>query len=182
MKNRIMAQHFSRCIIALSLICFPLFSCFSQRQTHHLPKNTYISDLKILRSGDVHGGIGKDRPYWTDKLIICGKEFKKGVVIHPEDGGKIAFVEYRLPKRRGRLLGVAGWAEQEGAVHSGKMRFRFFVDGELLYGNELNGKECQRVNLDLGSGRVLRIETDDGGDGNNADHMAFGDLRIRYKK
>jgi hypothetical protein len=182
MNNRIMPQHFLHYIIALSLICYPLYSCISQRKTHHLPKDIYVSDLKILRSGYVHGGIGKDRPYWTDKLIICGKEFTKGVVIHPEDDGIIAFVEYRLPKRRGWLSGVAGWAEEEGAVHSGKMSFRFFVGGKLLYGNELKGKECQKVNLDLGSGRILRIETDDGGDGNNADHMAFGDLRIRYKK
>jgi hypothetical protein len=60
------------------------------------------------------------------------------------------------------------------------MRFRVLVDGELLCGNEINGTECQALDLDLRSGRVLRIETDDGGDGYTADHMAFGDLRIAY--
>jgi uncharacterized protein YecT (DUF1311 family) len=143
-------------------------------------EEVYVSDLKIIHSGDVHGGIGIDRPYWGDELKICGITYKKGLIIHPEDGGIIAYAEFLLPKKGGRLLGVAGWAEQEGVVHSGKMRFRIFVDEELLYGNELKGKECQRVNLELGLGKILRIETDDGDDGYIADHMAFGDLQIVY--
>jgi len=175
-----MAHHYLRSTIAISLICFPIFSCYYPIHTQRLLKNVYVSDLKIIHSADIHGGIGLDRPYWTDKLIIDGKEYRKGVVIHPEDGGIIAFVEFLLPKRGGRLVGVAGWAEQEGTVHSGKMRFRFFVDGKLLYGSELSGKESQDVDLDLGLGSVLRIETDDGNDRYYADHMAFGDLRIIY--
>ena len=143
-------------------------------------EEVYISDLEIIRSGDVHGGVGIDSPYWGGGLKICGITYKKGLLIHPEDGGIIAYAEFQLPKTGGRLLGVAGWAEQVRAVHQGKMRFRILVDGELLYGNELNGKECQGINLDLGSGKVLRIETDDGGDSYIADHMAFGDLRIIY--
>jgi len=140
----------------------------------------YVSDLKIIYSGNIHGEIGIDRPYWMDELIICGKQYRKGIVIHPKDGGQIAFAEFRLPKKGGRLLGIAGWAEQTGEIYRGKMRFRIFVDGELMYGRELIGKECQRVDLDLGSGKVLRIEADDGSDGNYNDHMAFGDLRILY--
>ena len=143
-------------------------------------EEVYVSDLKIIRSGDVHGGVGIDKPYWGDELIICGTRYKKGLLIHPEDGGIIAYVEFQLPKDGGRLLGVAGWAEQGNAIHPGRMRFRIFVDGEFLYGNELIEKECRGIDLDLPSGSVLRIETDDGGDGYTADHMAFGDLRIAY--
>jgi len=140
----------------------------------------YVSDIKIIQVGNVHAGIGIDRPYWGDELKICGKSYKKGLLIHPKDGGSIAFAQFLLPKTGGRLLGIAGWAEIAGALHRGKMRFRIFVDGELLYGNELSGKECQGLNVNLPSGSVLRIETDDGGDGYIADHMAFGDLRIVY--
>ncbi len=50
----------------------------------------------------------------------------------------------------------------------------------LLYERELKGEECIKLNLDLGFGRVLRIETDDGDDGYFSDQMAFGDLRIIY--
>ena len=140
----------------------------------------YVSDLKIIRSGNVHGGMGIDRPYWRDDLVICGKKYRKGIVMHPENGGIIAYAEFLLPKKGGHLLGIAGWAEEEGAIHQGKMRYRIFIDGELLCGNELSGKESRKVDLDLGLGKVLRIETDDGLDGNEADHMAFGDLSIIY--
>lgn len=144
-------------------------------------KMVYVSDLEVLRSGNVHGGLGLDKPYWADNIVICGKKYKKGVVIHPKDDGSIAYAEFLIPKKGGRLLGVAGYAEGGGYVaYHGKMRYRILVDGELLYGNELTGKECRGVDLNLGSGKVLRIESDDGMDGNYSDHMAFGNLRIEY--
>lgn len=144
------------------------------------PVKIYVSDLEIIQFGNVHGEIGIDKPYWTDELAICGKKYKKGIVMHPEDGGIIAYAEFQLPQKGGRLLGVAGWAEEAGVIHRGKMRFRILVDGEPLYGGELNGNECRSLNLNLGSGKILRLETDDGLDGNESDHMAFGDLRIIY--
>ncbi len=144
-------------------------------------KTVYVSDLQIIRSSNIHGGIGLDKPYWTNELVICGKKYRKGVVIHPEKGGIVAYAEFLIPKKGGHLLGVAGYGEGGGyATSHGKMRYRIFVDGELLYGNELTGKECRGFDLNLDSGKVLRIETDDGGDGNYSDHMAFGDLRIIY--
>lgn len=147
--------------------------------TDHVPTEIYVSDLKIMNSGNVNGGIGLDRPYWADQLIICGKKYMKGIILHPENGGVIAYAEFSLPKPGGRLVGVAGWAEERGP-HRGKMRYRILVDGKLLSGNELIGTEYRSLNLQLGQARVLRIETDDGLDGNDADHMAFGDLRIVY--
>jgi|GEM_PF-1680584 len=144
-------------------------------------KTVYVSDLQIIRSDHINVGIGLDKPYWTDKLIICGKRYRKGVVIHPKDGGKVAYAEFLIPKQGGQLLGVAGYGEGSSySSYYGKMRFRIFVDDELVYGNELIGKECRGVNLNLGTGKILRIETDDGGDRNYSDHMAFGDLRIEY--
>jgi len=175
-----MAQQFGGSILTISFICFLLFSCCSSTHIQNSDNNVYVSDLKIIHSGYVHGGIGLDKPYWMDKLVICGKYYNKGLVVHPEDGGKIAFVEFLLLKKGGRLMGLAGWAEEVGITYNGKMRFRFFVDGELIYGRELRGEDCQNLDLDLGFGSVLRIETDDGLDGYYSDQMAFGDLRIEY--
>jgi uncharacterized protein YecT (DUF1311 family) len=144
-------------------------------------KKIYVSDLDIIRSGHIHGGLGVDEPYWDSELVICGRRYIKGIVMHPENNRMDAFAEFLIPKKGGRLLGIAGWAEGGGAVYyKGKMRFRIFVDDKLLYGNEINGKECRGVDLDLGAGTVLRIETDEGSDNNYNDHMAFGDLRIEY--
>lgn len=140
----------------------------------------YVSDLKIIYSNHVHAGIGIDKPYWADELIICGTPFTKGLSIHPESGGIVGIAEFLLPEKGGQLLGIAGWADEIGVSYNGTMRFRFFVDGDLFYAGEIRGKSCEEVNLNLRSGKVLRIEVDDGGDGNFSDHMAFGDLRIVY--
>ena len=175
-----MTQHFWRYIFAFCIICISLYSCYYPIQDKDFNKYVYVSDLKIIHSGDVNGGVGIDKPYWTDKLVICGINYKKGLVIHPKAGGKIAFVEFILPRKGGRLLGLAGCAEETGGEYNHKMRFRFFVDGDFLYGREISGEECQKLDLDLGQGTVLRIETDDGNDGYYFDHMAFGDLKIKY--
>ena len=175
-----MIQHFWRKIITICILCFALNSCYYLIQHQHFHKYVYVSDLKIVHSGDVYGGVGIDKPYWADDLVICGIKYKKGLVIHPKAGGKIAFTEFLLPGQGGRLSGLAGCAEETGGTYILKMNFRFFVDGEFLYGRELYGDDCQNLDLDLGKGRVLRIETDDGHDGNYFDHMAFGDLKIKY--
>jgi hypothetical protein len=175
-----MIQNIIRNLILISFFCFPLFSCFAPTRDRNSLESVYISDLKVVNSGDVHGGVGKDKPYWTDQLIICGIKYDKGIILHPENDGIIAFAEFPLQKKGGRLTGMAGWAEQEDAIYDGIMRFRFFADGKLLYSGEIKGKKCEEVNYYLGAAEILRIETDDGFDGNYADHMAFGDLRIVY--
>jgi uncharacterized protein YecT (DUF1311 family) len=144
-------------------------------------KRVYVSDLELIRTENINGGIGLNKPYWADAIVICGKKYRKGVVIHPKDDGSTAYAEFLIPKEGGNLRGVAGWASEGAYVsYHGRMRYRIYVDNELLYGNELKGKECRGVDINLETGKVLRIETDDGGDGNYSDHMAFGDLRIEY--
>ncbi len=144
------------------------------------PREVYVSDMKIIASDHVHGGVGLDKPYWGGKLIIRQTTYDKGILIHPEEGGVAAFVEFLLPREGGRLEGVAGYCEETGTVYRGRMRFRILADGDLLLAEELRGPQSHVLNIPLGHARVLRIETDDGGDGNNADHMAFGDLKVVY--
>ena len=171
-----MRLHFWFKIFVICFIGFSLYSCRCPSEQNFV----YVSDLKIIHSGNVHKGVGIDKPYWTDKLIMCGVNYKKGLIIHPENGGRTAFVEFLLPEIGGRLSGIAGCAEETGNDHNRRMRFRIFIDGELICGQELKGNDCQNLNLDLGQGKVLRIESDDGNDGNYFDHMAFGDLQIIY--
>ena len=144
------------------------------------PNQIYISDLKIIHSDNIQDGINLDRPYWTNELIICGKKYRKGIILNPKEGGIVGSAEFLLPRMGGHLLGIAGWAEEIGATHQGKMRFRILADGKLLHEDEIVGTESKGLDLDLGQCKVLRIEIDDGLDGNTSDHMAFGDLRIVY--
>ena len=101
-------------------------------------KKVYVSDLEVIYAGNIHGGLGIDKPYWTSELVICGKKYDKGIVVHPEAGGPVAYVEFQIPKAGGQLLGVVGWADGTGNnSYHGRMRYRIILDGRLVYGNEL---------------------------------------------
>ena len=154
------------------------FPNFNYNNSHQ--NQLYISDLKIVHSDNIQDGINFDKPYWTNELIICGKKYRKGIILNPKEGGIVGFVEFLLPRMGGHLLGIAGLAEETGVTHQGKMRFRILADGKLLHADEIVGTESKDLDLDLGQCKLLRIEIDDGLDGNTSDHMAFGDLRIIY--
>ncbi len=99
-----MVLHFWRNIITVCIIYLFINSCCYTIPYQNLHKYVYVSDLKIINSGDINGGIGLDKPYWTDKLVICGKYYRKGLVVHPKDDGRIAFVEFLLPRNGGHLV------------------------------------------------------------------------------
>lgn len=88
--------------------------------------------------------------------------------------------EFQLRKKVGYFYGIAEWAEQPGANQRSELRFRIMDEGDLIFGTELKRKDCQRIDLKLEAGSVLRIETGDGGNSNISDHMAFDNLRIEY--
>ena len=142
--------------------------------------DVFVSDIKPIRSANFDGEIGIDKPSWSDQLSIQGKKFSKGIVLHPKSGGVIGYVEYVLPRPGGRLQGIAGCADQPGVVHKGKLRYRILVDNRLVSSDELNGPGARFLRVELKQGRLLRIEVDDGLDGNETDNLAFGDLKVIY--
>jgi uncharacterized protein YecT (DUF1311 family) len=144
-------------------------------------REVYVSDMTIIASDHVHDGIGLDKPYWGGKLVIRRTIYDKGVFIHPDEGGVVAYVEFLLPKEGGRLEGVAGYCEESGVFHRGMMKFRIIGDGQPLLAGAVGGPQSRMLRVNLGHTRVLRIEAEGGGVGDNADHIAFGDLKVVYE-
>jgi len=140
----------------------------------------YLSDLNETRNGNLHGGLGKDRPYWQNDLIIAGKKYAKGLVTHPPaDNDKKTFVEYDMAGGYSRFLATLGSAEDHGNYGRGTMNYCVFVDGRMA--------ECgpfpvppttKEISINVGGAKLLRLEVDNGYDGNHSDHAAWGDARL----
>jgi hypothetical protein len=142
-------------------------------------RRVFLSDMKVLNSGNVHGGVGLDKPYWGGPLIIAGTTFQKGLVLHPPEGDAPAFVEYSIGRNFRRFRARIGWAQQANAQMVGSMNLTIYGDGELL-GSYAFPKPSRLtdVDVDIQGVSVLRLEVDNGGDGNNSDHAALGNARI----
>jgi len=140
----------------------------------------YLSDMKEIRSGDVHGGLGKDRPYWQPDLIIGGRTFKKGLVTHPvAENGRRAFVEYELNGRYRFFMTTLGAAQDHGNYGRGTMSYYILADGREVAGGRFPvPPDTRNLRISVSGVRILRLEVDNGGDGNNSDHAAWGDARV----
>ncbi len=140
----------------------------------------YLSDLQESSSGNVHGGLGKDRPYWQSELILADKRFSKGIVTHPmAENGRRAFVEYNLNGQYSYFRATLGSAQDHGNYGKGTMNYSVLVDGKAMECGPFPVPPSTReINVDIRGARMLRLEVDNGYDGNNSDHAAWGNARL----
>jgi len=142
--------------------------------------DVYLSDLPESASGNVHGGLGKDRPYWASELVIAGRRFAKGLVTHaPAENGRKAFVEYALGGQYRLFQATLGSAADKSNYGDGSMNYAVLVDGRVVdQGRFPVPPATKGIQVSLQGARTLRLEVDNGGNGNNADHAAWGDARL----
>ncbi len=140
----------------------------------------YLSDLRESGSGNIHGGLGKDRPYWQGDLILANQSFSKGIITHPmAENGRIAFVEYSLNGQYSTFRATLGSAQDHGSYGKGTMNYRVLVDGRAVdCGPFPVPPGIREISVDVRGARMLRLEVDNGYDGNNSDHAAWGNARL----
>ncbi len=150
------------------------------RPSHPGGPDVYLSDLSEIRSGDIHGGLGKNRPYWTPELVIGSRRFAKGIVTCPGPTGARAFVEYALNGQFSSFLATLGSAGDQGNYGKGTMNYFIQVDGRLVkQGRFPTPPATLELDIPLRGAQTLRLEVDNGGDGHVADHAAWGDARLK---
>jgi len=144
------------------------------------PGVVYLSDLQEIASGNIHGGLGKDRPYWQSDLVIGNRTFKKGIVTHPmAENGKKAFVEYALGGKYKYFLATLGSAAHQGNYGKGTMNYYILVDGRVVASGRFPmPPDVIEIKIPVNGANTLRLEVDNGGDGHNSDHAAWGDARL----
>lgn len=150
------------------------------RPGHGGGADVFLSDMAESRSGDIHGGLGKDRPYWTPELVIAGRRYQKGIVTHPGASAARAFVEYPLNGGFSRFAATLGSAADGNTYGNGTMNYAIYVDGRLVEQGRFPAPPATReINVSVQGGQTLRLEVDNGGDGNHADHAAWGNARLK---
>jgi tetratricopeptide (TPR) repeat protein len=140
------------------------------------PAVVYLSDLPESASGNLHKGLGKDKPYWADHLVIAGQTFQKGLSTHPLDqNGLRGFVEYRLKGEFKKFYATLGFAEGTDAPPGcvGSMNYYVLIDGRQVQAGPFP-KHPNTLNLevDLQDAETFRLEVDNGGDGYWCDQAA----------
>jgi len=152
----------------------------THRPTQSGGPDVFLSDMAESRSGDIHGGLGKDRPYWTPELLIGGRRFAKGIVTCPGPSAARAFVEYPLNGRFSRFLATLGSAADQGNYGKGTMNYFIYVDGKVVeQGRFPTPPTTREISVSVQGAQTLRLEVDNGGDGHSADHAAWGDARLK---
>ncbi len=142
--------------------------------------DVFLSDMSESRSGNIHGGLGKDRPYWIPELFIGNRRFAKGLVTCPGPTSARAFVEYPLGGRFSRFLATLGSAGDQGNFGRGTMNYAILLDGKVIeQGRFPNPPATLEISISVQGGQTLRLEVDNGGDGHVADHAAWGDARLK---
>lgn len=141
----------------------------------------YLSDLRELSTSDIHGGLGKDRPYWTSTLTIAGRSFAKGIVTHPgPDASRKATVTYALNGQYARFLATLGSAADGSNYGNGTMNYTIYVDNAPVeQGRFPTPPATKEINVSVQGAQTLRLEVDSGGDGNHSDHAAWGEARLK---
>jgi hypothetical protein len=140
----------------------------------------FLSELAESGSGNIHGGLGKDRPYWQPDLIIAGKRYGKGLVTHPGNGAERAYVEYALAGQYQRFLATLGSAADQSNYGHGTMNYAVLVDGRVVeQGRFPTPPATRELSIPVSGAQTLRLEVDNGGDGNHSDHAAWGNARLK---
>jgi hypothetical protein len=139
----------------------------------------YLSDFEPLRTGNLYGGLGRDRPPWQKRFLISGRKFRKGLVTAPNTNAPRAFVEYQLDRRYLRFKATLGRAQAGTAYGKTHMSYHVLVDGkEAAQGPVPLPPETVELDVRVKGTKVLRLEVDCGDDGNAMDTAAWGNARV----
>jgi hypothetical protein len=159
----------------------------------------YLSDLPAV---DVlaHGGLTRDACYYGGVIKLSGREYPKGIMLHPEatPTGGLAHATYVLDgglNQAQRFLAVLGLADPVDARSSVTFAVEVQRNGEVapLLAKEgpgggwervfesgvLRAGQQQEVSVDMAGADRLRLVATDAGDGIDSDHAVWAEARLQ---
>lgn len=128
-----------------------------------------LSDIPEIASGDIRGGLQKNKVYWQREVWVAGGKYDKALGIHA-DPGKVAWAEYRVPSGAAWFRGYAGLARQGSGPDDckGHFDFRVLLNKVVVKTREFNGTWLvtpEKIDVPVTGNQILRFEVTDGGDG-----------------
>lgn len=145
----------------------------------------WLSTLKPLRFM-VHGGLGLDKDYMGQPILLGGVEYPRGLTTHPEatGNGNYAEVIYDLRPYRGQrsaFRAIVGIPDTE----PGSSQFFVYTrqgDGEWVERAQTAVRTAEsgpsELKVSLQDADELRLYVNDGGNGISSDHAVWAQARL----
>ncbi len=164
-------------VFAVLLVLLSGFGIYvwSKGATASASAGVRLGDLEPVRQEQGWGSLSEDRSVSGAPLALGDRYYVRGLGTHAP-----ARLEYSVPE--GAVSFSAGLGVNSFAGESGSVRVRFFVDGNLACESAIlkPGRQAFPVQFDAVGAKRLRIEVEDGGDGNRSDHVDLVEARFDF--
>ncbi len=112
-------------------------------------------------SAEPHGGLGRDKAYWTEKVVLNGRQIRKSLVMHA-NAGSPAVVGFDLAEPYSRFEAIVGLIEPR-CEGRGSATFTVLIDGDKRFTSQFALRPAGVSSVPLRRARTLTLEVDDGG-------------------
>ncbi|GAB2620682.1 hypothetical protein GCM10027035_16170 [Emticicia sediminis] len=143
---------------------------------------TYLSDIAACSSSNGWGPVEMDKSNGENgagdgtTLKIRGTSFSKGIGTHAN-----STIIYRLNNNFGRFISSIGIDDEVASASEGAtVTFKVYKDNQLTYTSGTLNKNSSivKINLDVMGVNELKLEVNDAGDNNFADHADWANARL----
>lgn len=143
---------------------------------------TYLSDVAACSSSNGWGPVEMDKSNGENgagdgtTLKIRGTSFSKGIGTHAN-----STIIYRLNNNFGRFISSIGIDDEVASASAGTtVIFKVYKDNQLTYTSGTLNKNSSivKINLDVAGVNELKLEVNDAGDNNFADHADWANARL----
>ncbi|MBF0609705.1 MAG: NPCBM/NEW2 domain-containing protein [Magnetococcales bacterium] len=148
----------------------------------------------------IHGNLGIDKPYWASSIVIAGKTYQKGLVMHPKEFTKVKshsvevvydlkLLEQKHGVKFKKFRSTIGLAEPNDCSSSdGNVNFIVKLDDKEVYNSRIinNGPVRHGIYLDVNvpieKAQNLQLIVDDANGSIGCDHATWADARLTTKE
>ena len=138
---------------------------------------TYLSTLTPTASNNTYSGILNDVDHVSNPLVLDGVNFARGLGMHAPTSG-VSTADYAINGATSfkATIGINDYTT--GTF--GSVVFRVYVDNVLQYTSSTLSSTSVPIDLSINTngGTTLRLEVDNAGNGNAADHAVWFNARL----
>ena len=142
-----------------------------------LVATTYLSTLTPTATNNTYSGVLNDIDHTTNPLVLDGVTFARGLGMHAPTSG-VSTADYAITGAT-TFRATIGINDYTTGTY-GTVVFRVYVDGNLHYTSSTLTSTSAPIDLaiDTTGGTTLRLEVDNAGNGNAADHAVWLNARL----
>ncbi len=138
---------------------------------------TYLSTLTPTATNNTYSGVLKDIDHTTNPLVLDGVTYARGLGMHAPTSG-VSTADFAINGATSFKTTIAINDYTTGSF--GSVVFRVYVDNVVQYTSGVISSTSAPIDLNINTtgGTTLRLEVDNAGNGNTADHAVWLNARL----